>query len=159
MSMENQNLAYDFEMFETKKTKVVSIEQSESFKKETAEQLSAEKKERIKDRLTNILLIAFIIAVLCAGLYTRGQITEVNDQINKVQDEINILENDKVRLEMELESIVSFETLAEDAQALGMQPKEKTQTVYITMNNEDKAEVLSEDEPTFAESLKAIFKR
>lgn len=152
----NQNLAYDFEMFETNKN-IVSITESEKFRKETEKARLTEKKAVVRDRVTNILLIVFIIAVLCAGLYTRGQITEVNDEIDKVKNEIETLENDRIRLEMELEAAVSFETLAEDAKALGMQPKERTQTVYITMTGEDNAEILSEDDSSFAESIKAFF--
>ncbi len=157
METKAQNLAYDFELFEDKKNNIVNIEESEAFVKNRAQKNAEAKKAAARSKAINLILIGIVIAILCAGLYTRGLITEVKDEINTVKKEISTIDSNIVRLEMELESAVSFETLAEDAQKLGMRPKEKAQTIYITLNSEDKAEVLSLEEDSFMDSLKTAF--
>lgn len=159
METRAQNIAYDFELFEEKKNNIVNIEESEAFVENRAKKNEDARKAAVRSKAINLILIGIVIAILCAGLYTRGLITEVKDEINTVKKEISTIDSNIVRLEMELESAVSFETLAEDAQALGMRPKEKAQTIYITLNNENKAEVLSYEEESFMDSLKTAFAR
>lgn len=159
MDVRNQSLAYDFELFEEKKNNIVKIEESRLYRNNRTQAAAASKKAAVRSKAVNLVLVIAVVGILCAGLYVRGQITEVNDEINTVKKEIATLESDIVRLEMELESAVSFETLAEDAKALGMQPKEKSQTIYITLNSEDKAEVLSEEDESLFDSLKTAFAR
>lgn len=157
METQAKNIAYDFELFEDKENNIVNIEDSERFRKNKAHDDVMAKKAAAKSKAINLILIGIVIALLCAGLYTRGLITEVKDEINTVKKEISTLDSDIIRLNMELESAVSFETLAEDAQKLGMCPKEKSQTIYITLNNEDKAEVLNVAEEGFFDSIKTAF--
>jgi len=158
------NLAYDFDLFAEKKenAKVIDINEIKS-RKENPEVSERSRNARssiglLASNVRNFLFAAVVVAILCMGIYTRSEITEVKAEIENAKTEIAVLDSEKTRLEMEIEASLSVQNIEADAAAMGMQKQEKAQTSYIVLSDEDSAEVLAdEEEEGFVESLKAMF--
>ena len=157
------NLAYDFDLFAEKKegAKVIDINEIKSRKEDPeVSKTSRNTKSSIgllASNVRNFLFAAVVVAILCMGIYTRSEITEVQAEIENAKTEIAVLDSEKTRLEMEIEASLSVQNIEADAAAMGMQKQEKAQTSYIVLSDEDSAEVLTdEEEEGFVESLKAM---
>lgn len=135
----NDSLAYDFDMFLPKekpqKAKIVKMPQTA--KKKAIRKAAA---TAVGNKVKAIAAIGFILAVICANIFLRVRITEVNSQINEVKNEIVELESEKTRLNVEFENRISYENLEEAAMALGMNKTDKSQVVYIRTNNTNAAQ-------------------
>ncbi len=133
----NDSLAYDFELFMPKE------------KKETAEivKMPPRKKKavrtRAKRKVSNassiILLGAFMVGVICANIALRVEISEVNASVIETKAELAALSGEETRLNVEFERLISFNNLEEAAKALGMKKTDKSQIVYIEVNETNKA--------------------
>ena len=135
----NDSLAYDFDMFLPKekpqpKAKIVKMPQTA----QKQARRSAAAKE-VGNRIKAIVAVGFVLAVVCANIFLRVRITEVDSQINNVNNEIVELQSEKTRLNVELENRISYENLEEQATALGMSKTDKSQVVYIKTNNTNAA--------------------
>lgn len=130
----NACLAYDFEMF------------AEHPKKNTAPNniIKIKPKTRPKTKTSSGILfkvgvIASILFFCFANIQLRVTINEINSEINKKKAEIRELEAEKIALEMQLENIISLETLEIKASEMGMRKMSKEQVKYIRTITEDKA--------------------
>ena len=135
----NDSLAYDFDMFlpkekPQKKAKIVKMPQTA--KKQAARKAAA---EAVGSKVKAIAVIGFVLAVICANIFLRVRITDVNAQINDVKNEIVELKSEQTRLNVEFENRISFENLEQAAAALGMSKTDKSQVVYIRTNNTNAA--------------------
>ena len=133
----NDSLAYDFDMFlprhSSESAKIVKMPQ----KKKTASQKRA--KAVVSDSVKSIAIIAFVLAVICANIFLRVKITEVNTDINKIKAEIVELESENTRLNVELENRLSYQNIEEAAVQLGMKKMDKSQVIYIKTNSANAA--------------------
>ncbi len=109
-----------------------------------------EKPKKSKAELEHERLVAQkksikIIAVACAVLtlmamviYSRIQLDEINREIAKVENEIKVVKSDTVRLNNELNSVVSIDKVENYAlNNLGMVKVQDYQVVYVDLSGED----------------------
>ena len=85
-----------------------------------------------------------ILFLLCFNIYSRVEISETQNAIADCNEQLEMLDSESVRIEMEPENKVSYENLEEQAQALGMKKKSKTQVKYIDSSGEDSVQILSD---------------
>ena len=88
-----------------------------------------------------ILCMALIIGVTVSFIYSRAMLVEVNEQVNAANKQLKILESEKTRLDMELESMVSLKNIEELAENMGLAKVEKYQVEYIDLSQGDKVVV------------------
>ena len=69
----------------------------------------------------------------------RVEISEVNSEIIKAKHELAALSGEETRIDMEFEQMMSYKNIEEAAKALGMRKMDKSQIVYIRVNNTNKA--------------------
>ena len=133
----NDSLAYDFDMFLPKEkptqAKIVKMPR----KKKTASRSAA--KAVVAENIKKAAIIGFVIAVVCANIFMRVRITEVNTEISNIKAEIIELESEQTRLNVELENRISYKNIEEAAQQLGMKKMDKSQVVYIKTNSTNAA--------------------
>lgn len=132
----NDSLAYDFDMFLPKqkqeKAKIVKMPKKKTVSKAKA---SAAVAERVKA----VAAVGFILAVLCANIFLRVRITEINADISDIKTEITELESEQTRLNMEFENRISYQNIEEAAARLGMKKMDKSQVVYVRTTDTDAA--------------------
>ena len=135
----NDSLAYDFELFmpkpkeEREKATVIKMP------REKTRKVSAKASGRVSSLAGVILLIAFMVAVVCVNIALRVEISEVNSDILDAKSELSAVSGEHTRLNVELERMVSYGNLEEAARELGMKKTDKSQIVYIKINETDKA--------------------
>ncbi|MBQ8549923.1 MAG: hypothetical protein IKL44_07515 [Clostridia bacterium] len=134
----NDSLAYDFDMFLPKekpqKAKIVKMPQTA--KKQASRRAAA---TAVGKKVKAIAVIGFILAVICANIFLRVRITEVNSQISDIKGEITELQSEQTRLNVEFENRISYENLEQQAAALGMSKTDKSQVIYIRTNDTNAA--------------------
>lgn len=133
----NDSLAYDFDMFLPKKnTESAKIVKMPQKKKSASKQRAT---AVVSENVKKIAIIAFVLSVICANIFLRVRITEVNDDINKIKTEIAELESENTRLNFEFENRISFKNIEESAVSLGMKKMDKSQIIYIKTNKTNAA--------------------
>lgn len=92
---------------------------------------------------------SFAIVVVLVGLMVLNQVwlTEVSGDINELNSQLQEMESENARMLSELEATVSIRAIGEQAKTeLGMNQRTAHQTIYITLEKEDKIE-LTENTP------------
>jgi len=158
----NDNLAYDFELFAPKKSKILEIntEKDDAQEEKVLEAHEGAKVGGLKllNTVKNVLCATFVLSMICMLIYSRSEISEVKDQISTTETEIDTLISEETRLKMEFEKSISLTNIEEEARALGMKKQESGQTSYLMVSDKDKVEVLvSEDESVFAKLKTFLF--
>lgn len=134
----NDSLAYDFKMFEEKK----------SVKKDNIVKMSSKRTSKrrrnkyvalIFTKLTSVLCAAMVLALICGNIYLRARISETTAKINDVKQQIELYDSEVTRLNVEYEKIISYNNLEVAAHELGMKKMDKAQVVYIRVNDTDAA--------------------
>lgn len=152
MKYYNNNLAYDYELFLPKEKR----EEYAAGKKEESKILpmpamsgaaGAARRARasLRSRTFAVITTAILVAMLCATIVLRVQVTETNTKINAAQTELDRLKSEETRLQMEIERMTSYKNIEQAAIELGMQKKEKSQVTYINTGGESFAEVVGEN--------------
>lgn len=136
-----ESVAYDFELFAPKKNKVIELPETKQ-KAKTA----ARPKARLsaKSAFSVVAVSALILFMIFFQLYGELQTSEITDQITTVKGEIETLKSEEVRLNMEIETKVSYQNIEKLAAEMGMQKKNKSQINYVSLCDEDVAVVLSD---------------
>lgn len=133
----NDSLAYDFDMFLPKekpeKAKIVKMPQK---KRATAKKAAV---SVFAERIKSVAVIAFVLSVICANIFLRVRITEINSEISAVKSEITELESEQTRLSVELENKISYKNIESAAVQLGMKKMDKSQVIYIKTNSANAA--------------------
>ncbi len=136
----NDSLAYDFEMFmprtaePVRKDNIVKLPQTKQQKR--AKATSA---KRLSVSAFAVLTAVFVVAAMCSNIFIRLQINEVNANIKTINAEISALESKGTQLDVELERIVSYSNVEQEAIEIGMQKMDKDQVKYIRVNDENTA--------------------
>ena len=89
-------------------------------------------------RVCSFLVTGMILFMLCATLYTRSEIARLNDQINESKHRYEALRNDEVRMNMELESRISYTNIEQAAKEMGMKKKDYRQVIYLQLQEDDR---------------------
>ena len=140
-----QSAAYDLSRFETRKR--------EETKKPELKAVKGKKQNKSKLAAVSPITLA-LVAVLSVGvcafmLYTRVMITETTAAITRVNKEIVQLQSEGVRLDSELDAIMSRGNIEQKALALGMYEADKLQVECVEVNSGDKIEVLADTRNVF----------
>lgn len=155
---QQNNLAYDFELFSEKKSNVIDINEVRARQEKINEQRRSNEKVvwSVAAFVRNFVLVSFVIGVLCMGIYTRGEITEIKSEIEQTKTQIEALKSEETRLNMQIEAALSVKNIEAEAQMMGMQKQEKAQTSYLVLDSVDEAQVIGAQEQTLLEKLKVL---
>lgn len=135
----NDSLAYDFELF-MPKCKEENKAQIVKMPKRQVNKASKRAARKHVSRVSSIIMIGALLAVMiCAGIALRVEISETNSKINDAKGELAALSGEETRLDMEFEKLMSYKNIEEAAQALGMRKMDKSQIIYIRVNETNKA--------------------
>ncbi len=140
-----QSAAYDLSRFETRKR--------EETKKPELKAVKGKKQKKTKlaavSPITLVLIAVLSVGVCAFMLYTRVMITETTAAITRVNKEIVQLQSEGVRLDSELDAIMSRGNIEQKALALGMYEADKLQVECVEVNSGDKIEVLADTRNVF----------
>ena len=102
------------------------------------QQTAAETRKTIK-----IMCIAMAIVMFMAlAIYSRVKLDEINREISSVEKKIELAQSDSVKLNNELNAIVSINNVEEYAvNVLGMEKIQEYQVEYIDLSATDRVEV------------------
>lgn len=136
----NDSLAYDFEMFMPKTAE--APKKQDNIIVLPRNKVASKKRQRsaaksMSTTVTLIMLAVFILAGFCGNIALRLQINEVNSEINDIKSEISELDSEKTQLEVEMQRRLTFANLELEAVQLGMKKLEKSNVVYIRVNDKD----------------------
>lgn len=134
----NTTLAYDFEMF-MPKPKENTAPRDNIIKMPKEQKVTSKRKSRavnaVSSKVWFIVAAVFLLAVFCANIYMRIAINEVNSEIKQIQSEINELDSEYTKLSVDFNRIISYQNLEEESGKLGMRKMDKSQVVYIRVND------------------------
>ncbi len=92
----------------------------------------------------NAIVAIAIVLMVCFNIYLRTEINDTNNAIRKANKEIETLTSVQTQLNVEMENLVSYSTLEQQASALGMQKRSKSQVHYIDTSAQDYAEIIED---------------
>ncbi len=135
----NDSLAYDFELFmpKTQQDNRAQIVKMPKRKVNKASRKAARK--QVSKTASVIMIGALLASMICAGIAIRVEISEVNSQILDAKTELAALSGEETRIDMEFERMMSYKNIEEAARAMGMRKMDKSQIVYIRVNDTNKA--------------------
>ena len=138
----NDALAYDFQMF-MPKAKPEPVEKDNVIKMPSQ---NIKKNSRAKTAKLNVSNSAFaifsaivLVGALCANLFMRISVNELNNNINEAKTLLNEKHSECVALQMEYENRISYINLEAEATKLGMRKLDQNQVVYIRVNDKNMA--------------------
>ncbi len=90
-------------------------------------------------RAVKIMFISIAILMFMAiAIYSRVQLDEINREIKRVENKIELAESDAIRINNELNAIVSINNVEDyAANQLGMVKVQDYQVVYVDLSSED----------------------
>lgn len=138
LNLYQNNVAYDFEMFAPspkpeREAPIIDYPETKA-KDKLRRDRNAKKKT---GTLSAFLLVAFLLVALFANVLSRAQISQAQMQITRQQNAISKLNSEITRLECNLQSLMTYETIEAEAKALGMQKMERSQIKYVNINAEE----------------------
>lgn len=145
------NAAYDFEKFATKKNeaKVIRLPENRN-RHRSSESL------KLKAKLKIGAVVAVVLTLIVIQIHGQIKNSEVCAKINSTNEQITALEQEESRLNVELNTIVSFNNIENVAKEKGMQKATGAQTGYINICDEDSVEV-AEDNKNIFEKIADLF--
>lgn len=94
------------------------------------------KTERVIHPAKIMFTAALIVGMIAVMLYGRVQISEIGEEINQAQVTLAELESERVRMETELESLMSLKTVEEiSVGQLGMVKPDTSQVTYLQVQH------------------------
>lgn len=98
------------------------------------QQTAADTKRAIKIMFISVAILMFMVL----AIYSRVQLDEINREINSVENKIELAQSDAIKLNNELNSIVSINNVENyAANQLGMVKVQDYQVVYVDLSAED----------------------
>lgn len=144
----NHSLAYDYSLFAERqssahKDNIVKLEEvkAKKVKAQTKEVKTQNKKatkkaaHKISSKLGAFVGTFMVVALILGNLALRAQVTSVTKQINDVKKVVNELQGQETQLNVEYENRISYQNLESAATSLGMKKMDKSQVVYIRVND------------------------
>ncbi|MEE0929274.1 MAG: hypothetical protein UIG59_08800 [Acutalibacteraceae bacterium] len=135
----NDSLAYDFDLFMPKVENEVHADIVKMPKRKINKSRRKAAGKQVSRVASIVMVGALLVAMICAGIALRVEISEVNSQILDAKTELASLSGEETRVNMEFEHMMSYKNIEEAAQALGMKKMDKSQIVYIRVNDTNKA--------------------
>ena len=137
--MAYNNNAYDLERFAPRAPK--QAPKKAVIKKFPEKQVKASPKKSI---VLNAAVAMVIVIMVCFNIYLITEISDTNKDIANAEKEIETLMSVQTKLNVEVEKLISYSTLEQQATALGMQKCSKSQIHYIDTSGEDYAQVIND---------------
>ncbi len=110
--------------------------------KKTRKELKKEMRATALQSAKIIAISVFLLSMLAGLLYGRLKVDELDREISAAQTNISAAESENVRLNMQLDSMISLEHVEQYAEAnLGMVKMESHQIEYIDLSGTDKVTV------------------
>ena len=134
----NDSLAYDFEIFMPKTQHSPRAEIVKMPKKKVNKAIRRQARREVSKTASIIMIGLFLVSMILAGIALRVEISEVNSEIIKAKHELAALSGEETRINMEFEQMMSYKNIEEAAKALGMRKMDKSQIVYIRVNDTNK---------------------
>ena len=112
LNLYQNNVAYDFEMFAPspkpeREAPIIDYPETKA-KDKLRRDRNAKKKT---GTLSAFLLVAFLLVALFANVLSRAQISQAQMQITRQQNAISKLDSEITRLECNLQSLMTYETI------------------------------------------------
>ena len=105
-----------------------------------------EKKTRSKSKAKplsvsaiSVIMAAFMVVAFCGNIFLRVCITETSSKINDINTEIAELDAEITKLNVKFENMISYTNLEQAASDIGMKKMDKSQVVYMRVNNNNAA--------------------
>ncbi len=131
----NDSLAYDFNLFAPKEK---PNEYSDNIIKMPAKK-ARPKAKRLSVSALSVIMAAFMVVAVCGNIFLRVCITETSSKINDLNKEISELDAEITKLNVQFENIISYTNLEKSASEIGMKKMDKSQVVYMRVNNTNAA--------------------
>lgn len=122
----------------------------------TASQVRAQNALALRKIFRIIGVAVICLSFLGAVIYSTLQLDEINRDIASVDKAMNIAKSEKVRLDMELNSIISLDKVENyAANTLGMSKVQDHQVVYIDLSSSDRVLMASGKETDNSNVIKS----
>ncbi len=123
-----------------KRPELQLVEKTRMTARQVQQQTAAETRKTIK-----VMCIAMAILLFMAlAIYSRVKLDEINREISSVEKKIELAQSDAVKLNNELNAIVSINNVEEYAtNELGMTKVQDYQVYYIDMSSDDRVAVVN----------------
>ena len=129
MANQNHTEAYDLSQFAPRSAQVTPFPGKKAIK---ANRRQA-RIQKLLDTAAKVAIGAVVVAILGLMLSSRVQLTEINNNISKAETRVNEMNGEIKRLESELASLTSAQSVEEYAESVGLRPMESGQIDYITV--------------------------
>ena len=105
----------------------------------TAAQIKAQNARSLRNTLKIIAVAGICLFFFAIVIYSTLQLDEINRDIASVDQKISIAKSEKVRLDMELDSIISMDKVEDyAANTLGMSKVQDYQVIYVDLSSSDR---------------------
>ncbi len=154
MAQQNRN-AYAYKYNYNKNSNIVSFDGSAAPKRapqpqrkpqltlvqqtvKTAAQVRAQTAADTKRAIKIMIIATAILMFMALAIYSRVQLDEINRDISSIENKMELAESDAIKLNNELNSIVSINNVEDyAANQLGMVKVQDYQVVYVDLSQND----------------------
>ncbi len=113
----------------------------------TAQQIRQQSIIETKKTIKVMAVAITIMLFMAVAIYSRIQLDEINREISSVEKKIELAQSDSVKLNNELNAIVSIDNVEEYAvNVLGMEKIQDYQVEYVDLSSNDRVEVADGEE-------------
>lgn len=131
-----------------KKPQLELVKKTRMTARQVQQQTAAETRKTIKVMCVAMAVLMFMVL----AIYSRVKLDEINREISSVEKKIELAQSDAVKLNNELNAIVSINNVEEYAtNQLGMTKIQDYQVYYIDMSTDDRVAVVNGE--SVAESI------
>lgn len=117
-----------------KKPDLRLVERTRQTAAQVRQQTAADTRRAVKVMFISIAILMF----MAMAIYSRVQLDEINREIKNVEHQMELAQSDAIRINNELNSIVSINNVEEyAANELGMVKVQDYQVVYIDLSSSD----------------------
>lgn len=110
------------------------VEKTRKTAAQVRQQTAVDTKRAIKIMFISIAILMF----MAVAIYSRVQLDEINREIKRVESKIELAESDAIKINNELNSIVSINNVEDfAANQLGMVKVQDYQVVYVDLSADD----------------------
>ncbi len=107
----------------------------------TAAQVRRQTAEDTKKAIKIMVIATAILMFMAMAIYSRVQLDEINREINSIENKMELAQSDTIKLNNELNSIVSINNVENYAtNVLGMVKVQDYQVVYVDLSQNDYVE-------------------
>ena len=132
------NEAYDLELFQPRRPRLVALEDSPKMAKDKQKR---SRRQKVLNVVVYLTVALFALGMVAGFITGNVKLTEMNRTISDCQTELSILQSERVRLESALAGKTSAGQIDQYAQLNGMQSAENSQIYYIHGETEDLVEM------------------